>query len=149
MHLANAKDRASDWTSPGVQAGVELPNLSLQPPENQPEYLQQGSKTPAGRHLPLCHLSGKAGETKTAAKGPGRPASMSKVTVLKVDTSCAKCKRKVLQAVTGLHGTYTYEPASSPFGHARTMDPGNAKIVLVLTGAQVLTRSRWTRRRAR
>jgi hypothetical protein len=32
---------------------------------------------------------------------------MSKVTVLKVDTSCAKCKRKVLQAVTGLHGTYT------------------------------------------
>ncbi|CAN6250504.1 unnamed protein product [Urochloa humidicola] len=29
---------------------------------------------------------------------------MSKVTVLKVDTSCAKCKRKVLQAVTGLQG---------------------------------------------
>jgi len=41
---------------------------------------------------------------------------MSKVTVLKVDTSCAKCKRKVLQAVTGLHGT-PYEPASSSFGH--------------------------------
>jgi hypothetical protein len=30
---------------------------------------------------------------------------MSKVTVLMVDTSCAKCKRKVLQAVSGLHGT--------------------------------------------
>nr|CAB3486049.1 unnamed protein product [Digitaria exilis] len=29
---------------------------------------------------------------------------MSKVTVLKVDTSCAKCKRKVLQAVSGLQG---------------------------------------------
>ncbi|PAN40562.1 hypothetical protein GQ55_7G317100 [Panicum hallii var. hallii] len=29
---------------------------------------------------------------------------MSKVTVLKVDTSCAKCKRKVLQAVSGLKG---------------------------------------------
>ncbi|RCV15015.1 hypothetical protein SEVIR_3G026200v4 [Setaria viridis] len=29
---------------------------------------------------------------------------MSKVTVIKVDTSCAKCKRKVLQAVSGLQG---------------------------------------------
>ncbi|GJN26153.1 hypothetical protein PR202_gb14062 [Eleusine coracana subsp. coracana] len=29
---------------------------------------------------------------------------MSKRTVLKVDTSCAKCKRKVLQAVSGLQG---------------------------------------------
>ncbi|CAL5014369.1 unnamed protein product [Urochloa decumbens] len=29
---------------------------------------------------------------------------MSKVTVVKVDTSCAKCKRKVLQAVSGLQG---------------------------------------------
>ncbi|KAL6651881.1 hypothetical protein ACP70R_010806 [Stipagrostis hirtigluma subsp. patula] len=29
---------------------------------------------------------------------------MSKRTVLRVDTSCAKCKRKVLQAVSGLQG---------------------------------------------
>jgi hypothetical protein len=44
---------------------------------------------------------------------------MSKVTVLKVDTSCAKCKRKVLQAVTGLHGT-SYEPASSSSSFCHT-----------------------------
>ncbi|KAL6844429.1 hypothetical protein ACP4OV_026102 [Aristida adscensionis] len=29
---------------------------------------------------------------------------MSKRTVLRVDTSCAKCKRKVLQAISGLQG---------------------------------------------
>ena len=72
---------------------------------------------------------------------------MSKVTVLKVDTSCAKCKRKVLQAVTGLHGTYTYELALFFFfGHARTMDSVQQRS---FWWAQVLTRSRWTRRRAR
>lgn len=69
---------------------------------------------------------------------------MSKVTVLKVDTSCAKCKRKVLQAVTGLHGTYTVYTCELAIPlllllcsamhaqHARTIDsvPGNnVKIV--------------------
>ncbi|KAF8769149.1 hypothetical protein HU200_006646 [Digitaria exilis] len=44
---------------------------------------------------------------------------MSKVTVLKVDTSCAKCKRKVLQAVSGLHGTKLLD-----------MDSGNATALL-------------------
>jgi hypothetical protein len=46
---------------------------------------------------------------------------MSKVTVLKVDTSCAKCKRKVLQAVSGLKGT---NPAAR-FNYACDMDSGN------------------------
>ncbi|EES13021.1 hypothetical protein SORBI_3006G251400 [Sorghum bicolor] len=50
---------------------------------------------------------------------------MSKVTVLKVDTSCAKCKRKVLQAVTGLHGVDKVEVDSekSTMTVTGTVDP--------------------------
>jgi len=62
----------------------------------------QGAK----KHLPALIVV--RGQTKTD------PASMSKVTVLKVDTSCAKCKRKVLQAVSGLQGTI---PAASTMRH--------------------------------
>ncbi|OEL24350.1 hypothetical protein BAE44_0014629 [Dichanthelium oligosanthes] len=52
---------------------------------------------------------------------------MSKVTVLKVDTSCAKCKRKVLQAVSGLQGIDKIEVDSekSTMTVTGTVDPVN------------------------
>lgn len=46
---------------------------------------------------------GKGGVT-----GEGWSVPMSKRTVLRVDTSCAKCKRKVLLAVSSLQGTYVW-----------------------------------------
>lgn len=124
-----------------VQSGVELPGLSIQPPETQPKY--------------LCCLHGANGCRHLITT-----ASMSKVTVLKVDTSCAKCKRKVLRAVSGLQGT---NPGAI-FFQLPDMDSGNATAllgasVLILMAhawgrsfwcvCQVLTRSRSTRRRAR
>jgi hypothetical protein len=41
---------------------------------------------------------------------------MSKRTVLRVDTSCGKCKRKVLLAVSSLQGTHgTLDHQTKPF----------------------------------
>jgi len=82
--------------------GVELPNLALNHLKISRNICGR-KKTPAGTHR-------RARPDQNGISGRRDPASMSKVTVLKVDTSCAKCKRKVLQAVSGLQGTI---PAAS------------------------------------
>lgn len=76
---------------------------------------------------------------------------MSKVTVLMVDTSCAKCKRKVLQAVSGLHGKSVTPPAALTKQACMDSDPAIEAVMIEDDPSmiQVLTGSRWTRRRAR